>query len=71
MNVQAFLNRANQTKAEFERLRDEMVVYAGTAEGRARINAVDNTAVRKLRMFKSDITPARLVSLATKLCALP
>lgn len=62
-----FLARATKVKEDFDQLRKELTEYATTEEGASAIHAIDDSAVRKLRNFPGDITPARLVTIATKL----
>lgn len=67
MNVKTFRAYAYRLNEEFQDLRNELAAFAETDLGKEQINAVDDTAVRKLLHFPGDITPARLVSISTKI----
>jgi len=67
MDIKRFNEEANAILVGFNELRAQLREYAFTEEGNDAIAAVDKSAARKLRGYPGDITPARLVSISTKL----
>lgn len=64
------LTEATEMNDKFLALRKELAAYARTAKGYARIKSFDPNAARKLNWYVGDISPSRLVAIATKLAAL-
>jgi uncharacterized coiled-coil DUF342 family protein len=69
MDLYTYHMKAAEVKEKFEKLRNEMIAYARTEEGRKRISEMDKTAVRKLLRYPGDITIARLETLSRKMLA--
>lgn len=67
MNIKKFLKEATRVSSEFRALRKELAEFARTPKGMRAIKKVDPQGGRKLRWYVGDISPARLVSIATKL----
>lgn len=67
MDLEAYLAKVQRIKRDFDAARNELIDYASTKEGRAALDAVDKTVVRKLYSFAADISPTRLVTVTVKL----